>query len=432
MNILKLSTFALAIVSMPAFAEVSYAIPGANTTLKLGGYFNAGSHQRRGDQADWDNIYARQTAADFYQSIAGNPSSQPAAVAAAKTQYDKIVTANPYWENLNTSLSDIYFRLQVGAEQQVSPDLKVIGFFERDFRTKRDDFRGQHVPDNGSGSGNDDDVTRRAFVGLEGRFGQLRFGRDESAMDYVRELLYMPIEKDHYEYHVLVQPVSAMGRHDNSLIYNYNAGKFAITAGAAFKSQEEFVSESSHSLSAKFVPIPGLTFAAGYVGGQLKTDTEGSIVQPNLTFLGLSAYDVSQVFENAAYNPRFKLNQRQANIGASYQSGSLSMGATIFRGKYKLQVGGEDANRAASTTVSKYDLQGGQASIRYAFDDRLSVAALYTKSENKTAGFVLTDVASLALVYKLSPQALVYGSVGRDSADAAKATVGNVGVRFGF
>lgn len=426
MKTFRLTALALALVSTSSMAEISFALPSTNTTIKIGGYFNAGTHQRRGDRVDWDNMLARQSAADYYQATAGNPSSTPGNITAAKAQYDKVVAANPYWENLNTSASDIYFRLRLAAEQQVSSDLKVFGFFERDFRTKRDDFRGQHVTDG------DDDVTRRAFIGLEGDFGQLRFGRDESAMDYVRDLLYLPIEKDHYEYHVLVQPISAMGRHDNSVIYRYDTARFGITAGAAFKSQEDFVSESSHSISARYVALPGLTFAAGYVGGELKTDTEGSIIQPNLNFMGLSAWDVSQVFEAAAYNPRFKLDQRQANIGVSYASGPFSIGATVFRGRYKLGVNGEDVNRAGSATASEFDTRGGQASVRYAVNDKLSVAALYTRSKNTTTDFSLVDVASLAVVYNLTPQALLYGSVGRDSSDAAKATVGNVGIRFGF
>lgn len=422
----QLSAIALALVSTSSFAQVTFSVPGTDTIINVGGYINAGTHQRRGDQADWNNIFARQTAADYYQSVVGNPSSLPANITAAKTTYDNALKANPYWENLNTSLSDIYFRLRLGAEQKVGDDLKVFAFFERDFRTKRDDFGTQQFLQN------DDDVTRRTFIGVEGKFGQVRFGRDESAMDYVRDLLYMPIEKDSYEYHVLVQPISAMGRHDNSLIYNFNNGLFGFTAGAAFKSQENFVSESSYSASAKYVPLPGLTVAAGYVGGQLKTDTEGNIVQPNLNFLGLSGYDVSQVFENVAYNPRFKLDQQQANIGASYQTGPFSIGATVLRGKYKLNTSGEDVNRATITSASDYDMRGGQASLRYVFNEKLSVAALYTKSENTSNHFSVLNIKTLAAIYNITPKALIYGSIGRNTSDASHATVGNAGVRFGF
>jgi predicted porin len=419
MKSFKLTALALALISTSAFAEITYTLPASNTTLKFGGYFNAGSHQRRGDQADWDNIFAQQTALDYYKSIAGNPSYSAASVATAKAAYDKTVLANPYSENLNTSLSDIYFRMQLSAEQKVSDGLKVFAFYERDFRTQR-------VEDS------DDDVTRRAFIGLDGSFGQVRFGRDESAMDYVRELLYMPIEKDNQEFHVLVQPISAMGRHDNSLIYNYNIGKLALTAGAAFKSQHDFVSESSQSLSAKYVPMPGLTFAAGYVGGQLKTDTEGNIIQPNLTFLGLSTYDVSQTFKAAAYNPSFKLDQQQINIGASYKIGRFSVGGTVFRGQYKLKVNGQDVNRADSRTTRDFDLRGGQASLRYLVSDKLSLAALYTKSENQSNDFSIYNTTSISAVYNLTPETLFYGTLGRNISDASHATIGNVGIRFGF
>ena len=419
MKSFKLSVLALALVSSSAFSEVTYTIPSTNTTIMLGGYINAGSHQRRGDQADWENVFSRQAAFDYYQSVAGNSSFSAAQVAAAKAAYDKTVSANPYWENLNTSLSDIYFRMQLTAEQKVNEELKVFAFYERDFRTQR-------VEDS------DEDVTRRAFVGLEGTFGQLRFGRDESAMDYVRELLYMPIEKDNNEFHVLYQPISAMGRHDNSVIYNYNAGKFALTAGAAFKSEHDFVSESSQSLSAKYVVTPAFTIAAGYVGGQLKTDTEGNIVQPNLTFLGLSTYDVSASFKPVAYNPSFKLDQRQFNIGASYKAGRLAIGGTVFRGKYELKVHGQDANRAGTATNSDFDLRGAQASVRYQVNDKLSVAALYTKSENQTNDFSILNTNSVSVVYNLTPQALFYGTVGRNNSDGSRATIGNVGIRFGF
>ena len=419
MKYLKLTTVALALISSSAFAGITYTIPGSETTVTFGGYFNAGTHQRRGDQADWKNIFAQQSAADFYQSVAGNPSYSAAQVANARTAYERTLAANPYWENLNTSLSDIYFRMQLSAEQKVSDELKVFAFYERDFRTQR-------VEDS------DDDVTRRAFIGLDGKYGEVRFGRDESAMDYVRELLYMPIEKDNQEFHVLVQPISAMGRHDNSLIYNYDADRFAITVGAAFKSERDFVSESSQSVSAKFVPAPGLTLAAGFVGGQLKTDTEGNIVQPDLTFLGLSTYDVSTVFKPVAYNPSFKLDQQQVNIGASYRVGRLSLGGTIFSAKYKLKVYGEDANRAIVGQRDEFELRGGQASVRYQFNDKFSVAALYTKSENKTNDFSIFNTTSVSMVYNLTPQTLFYGTVGRNNADASHATIGNLGVRFGF
>lgn len=419
MTYLKLTAIALALASSPAFGGIAYTIPTSNTTVTFGGYFNAGTHQRRGDQADWENIFTQQSAADFYQSVAGNPSYGAAAVANARAAYERTLAANPYWENLNTSLSDIYFRMQLSAEQKVSDELKVFAFYERDFRTQR-------VEDS------DDDVTRRAFIGLDGTFGQVRFGRDESAMDYVRELLYMPIEKDNQEFHVLVQPISAMGRHDNSLIYSYDAGRFAVTVGAAFKSERDFVSESSQSVSARFIAAPGLTLAAGYVGGQLKTDTEGNIVQPNLTFLGLSAYDVGTAFKPVAYNPSFKLDQRQVNIGASYKVGRMSVGGTVFSAKYKLKVHGEDANRATVGHGDAFDLRGGQASVRYQFSDKFSVAALYTKSENKTNDFSILNTTSVSMVYNLTPQTLFYGTLGRNNADASHATIGNVGIRFGF
>lgn len=419
MKTFTLTALALALLSTSAMAEITYTIPTSNTTVTFGGYFNAGSHQRRGDQADWDNIFSQQTAYDYYQSIAGNPSYNAAAVAAAKASYDKTVLANPATENLNTSLSDIYFRMQLSAEQKVSEELKVFAFYERDFRTQR-------VEDS------DDDVTRRAFIGLDGKFGQLRFGRDESAMDYVRELLYMPIEKDNQEFHVLLQPISAMGRHDNSLIYNYHAGKYAFTAGAAFKSQHDFVAERSQSLSAKYVPAPGFTLAAGYVGGQLKTDREGNIVQPDLTFLGLSTYDVSVAFKPAAYNPAFQLNQRQFNIGASYRAGRLSVGATVVHSQYKLKVSGQDVNRADTRSSLNFDLRGAQASVRYVVSDKLSLAALYSKSENRSNQFSIYNTSSISAVYNLTPQTLFYATVGRNNSDASHATIGNIGIRFGL
>lgn len=424
----KFTFLALACIATSASADATYKLPGSETTFRIGGYINAGTHQQRGDQADWENIFARQSAADYYLTVAGNPSSTPGALAAAKAQYDRTLSASPYWENLNTSLSDIYFRLRVAAEQPVGEDMKVVAFLERDFRTKRNDLQTRHIGVNDD----DDDVTRRAFVGVSGSFGQVRFGRDESAMDHVRELLYMPIEKDLHEYHVLVQPVSAMGRHDNSLIYSYDNGKFGVTAGAAFKTQEEFVSESSHSFSAKYAPMAGLTIAAGYVGGKLKTDTQGNIVEPDLTFMGLSNFDVSEVFENVAYNPAFQLDQRQVNVGAAYRIGSISVGATVFKGKYTLQVKGEDVNRARMTSERDIDMRGGQVSLRYAVNDRLSLGALYTRSKNQTSGFSIMNIASLDAVYNLTPSALIYGSVGRNRADASNATIANAGVRFGF
>lgn len=416
---LTASALALALCSTSALADITYTIPTSNTTVTFGGYFNAGSHQRRGNQADWDNIFSQQTAYDYYQSIAGNPSYNAASVATAKAAYDRTVVANPYSENLNTSLSDIYFRMQLSAEQKVSDELKVFAFYERDFRTQR-------VEDS------DDDVTRRAFIGLDGTLGQLRFGRDESAMDYVRELLYMPIEKDNQEFHVLLQPLSAMGRHDNSLIYNYHAGKYAFTAGAAFKSQHDFVAERSQSLSAKYVPLPGITLAAGYVGGQLKTDTEGNIVQPNLTFLGLSTYDVSVAFKPAAYNPAFKLDQQQWNLGASYQAGRIAVGGTVFHSRYRLKVSGQDVNRADSHSSLDFDLRGAQASVRYLVTDKLSLAALYSKSENRSNQFSIYNTSSISAVYNLTPQTLFYATVGRNNSDASHATIGNVGIRFGL
>ena len=287
-----------------AHAGFTYHNPDTKTEIKVGGLLNVGYHGEHGDYADWQNISTRKEAAENLRYTENYPGSSSSAIEAARKNYQSALDAYPYWESRDTSVNDIYLRLNFDINQKIDDRYSAFAFYERDFRS----------------SSSDDDV-RDVYAGIRHQdWGSLRFGRDESGLTHVRDLIYSLDEKSdtgdkYYQYQKFIEPLAVSGRHDNSLLYSYDAKDFAFELGYIFDTEEDFVNQSGYAASGKYILFDRLTLALGYSGGEIKADKKGNIIRPNLTRHGLSSYAMDQVFANAIYNTEYKIDQKQFNVG---------------------------------------------------------------------------------------------------------------------
>ncbi|VTQ54706.1 Uncharacterised protein [Campylobacter jejuni] len=396
-------------------AAVTFTPADTDTIIKLGGYLNAGYHGQRGDYVDWKNQYRRQEARENLNYELNNPLATPSSIAAAKKTYQRIVGTSPYWEDRKTSLNDIYLRANIDIEQKINDEYTAFAFYERDFRT--DD---------------NDDSVRDAYAGISSFWGSFRFGRDESALTYVRDMIYTPEEKGGYEYQSFIEPLSVAGRKDNSIIYNFNRDRYGFELGYVIDNEEDFYNENAYSASAKYIVYDGVTLAVGYSGGKITADKKGTITQPNLNGHGFSSYDISQVFDNAIYNQEFDLTQKQFNIALGYEMNSFKFGVTWFKADYELEVKGDSATYVDNNTSLEYAIKGWQSAVKYNITDSVELSAMYTRAENDFNDFVVLNALTFGTKYNITPQFIFYGNVGANNSDASHSAFTNTGLRFNF
>jgi hypothetical protein len=411
-----ISPIALFVIANTASAAINYA-PSDNTQLQLGGYVNGGYHGEKGDYADWTNISARQEAARNLESTLNSPTASATDKTNAQTNYDRIVASRPYWESRDASLSDIYLRANLGLTHKINDSYGVFAFYERDFRTE---------------ATANEDLTRDAYVGISSNYGNVRFGRDESALTHVRDLIYSMEEKDGYSYHSFIEPLSVTGRHDNTFIYSYDAKDYALEVGYVLKTEQDFVSQSAYSTSAKYIVADNLTLAAGYSGGKLSADKEGDFTRPSMTDFGYSSYDIDQVFVSAVFNPEYQITQKQYNVGLGYKSDDLAIGVTYFDADYSLDVDGADSSHTAISDNLDYKLKGGQASISYKVTKDLELASVYSRAVNDDADFAILNALTFGVEYSMASEFMLYANLGANNSDASHNQFTNAGLRFSF
>lgn len=411
-----ISPIALFVIAHSASAAISYT-PSENTQLELSGFINGGYHGQKGDYADWTNISARQEAARNLESTLNSPTASATDKTNAQNNYDRMVASRPYWESRDASLSDIYLRANFGLTHKINDDYSVFAFYERDFRTE---------------TTANEDLTRDAFVGISSNYGRVRFGRDESALTHVRDLIYSMEEKDGYSYHSFIEPLSVTGRHDNTLIYSYDAKKYAFEVGYVLKTEQKFVSQSAYSTSAKYLVADSIILAAGYSGGKLSADKEGDLTRPNMTKFGYSSYDIDQVFVSAVFNPEYQITQKQYNVGLGYKSDDIAIGVTYFGADYSLDVDGSDSSHAAIANSLDYKLKGGQASIAYKVTQDLELATVYSRAKNDDAGFAILNALTFGVEYSMAPEFMLYANLSSNNSDASHNQFTNAGLRFSF
>jgi predicted porin len=412
-----ISPIAFIVFANTAHASINMTPDSSNTQLTLGGYINGGYHGQRGDYADWTNIYSRQEAARNLDSTLNSPTASDSDKVAAQNVYQNVLSKHPYSESRDTSLSDLYLRANMALEHKVDDRYSVFALYERDFRTEEE--------------GNVD-LTRDAYVGIKSKYGNIRFGRDESALTHVRDLIYSMEEKDGYSYQSFIEPTSVTGRHDNSLIYSFDAANYAAELGYVFETEQDYISQDAYSASAKYILLESITVAAGYSGGNISADKNGNIIQPDLTGQGFSSFDVSQVFLNATYSPDYELKQKQYNVGLGYSDGDFSIGGTYFNADYSLDVNGKDSEHVETSTSLDYSINGVQASVAYAFSSGLELSSVYSRSVNEQNNFSIVNALSFGLEQSLSKEFMIYANVGANNSDASHNQFTNAGLRFNF
>ncbi len=414
-NFLRVASLSFFISISFANATLTITPENTDTVIKLNGFVNSGYHGQRGDYVDWKNMYRRQEAKENLDYELNTPLATPVSIATARKTYQRILDTSPYWEERKTSLSDIYLRVNIGLEQKISEQYTAFAFYERDLRTE-----------------NNSDNVRDAYAGINSPWGGVRFGRDESALTYVRDLIYSPEEKDGYEYQSFIEPLSVSGRKDNSMIYSFVRDSYAIDVGYVFDNEDNFYNESGYSASAKYIVIDGLTLAMGYSGGKITADKKGNITPPDLTVHGFSSYDISQVFDGAIYNQAYDITQKQINIGLGYEIDSLKVGATWFKNDNELNVKGDSATYVANSTSLDYTIKGWQASAKYNVTHNFELSTIYTRADNDLNDFVLLNALSFGTKYHFTPQFLLYANIGANNSDASHSTFTNTGLRFHF
>lgn len=381
--------------------------------IRFGGHLNGGVHTESGDYIHWENIYARQEAKRYMESVLGRFSATEQEKALAIARYEQVQEIRPYWESRDKTVSDTYARLNIAVSHKIDENLEAFAFFERDF----------YVADQ-------EDYMRDGYVGVRGDWGSFRFGRDESAMRHVRELLYSLQERVGHSYQDLIEPLSVRGRKDNSAIYSFERSDFAVELGYVIKDEIDYKSEYSYSGSFKYVLAEQFVLASGYAVGKIKADKEGVIIRPDLTYYGFSSFDVDRVFDDVLYNQAYSVEQKQFNLGVSYIGTYFNAGVTFFQSENDLEVYGENQTYNSVSGVSSFKIKGLQASINKQFTEKFSAAVVYSTAENEANDFNVTDSVIVEAIYNPSKQFSFYLNYGLNNSDASDSYFLNSGIRY--
>lgn len=415
---MKIKTLSMVIamaVSTGAFADIKYKIEDTRTSINLSGFLNGGYYGNNGDYAKWDNIDARYRAKRNLDSILNSDVASDSDKENAQEQYDAILKSNPYWQSRKTSKDDVYFRATLDVEQEVNDSLAAFGFYERDFYS----------------NGSSDDDVRDAYVGIKTQYGNLRFGRDENSLTYVREMLYTPEEKSGYELQSFIEPRTISGRNNNSVIYSYNQSLMDFEAGYIIGSEENFKKNSGYSFSSKFKFLP-FSISVGYAFGEDKMDKEGVYNQPDLTYFGYTPFEISQQFNGVTDDLSYAEKEKQLNIGVSYSSNLFETAFIYMKSRNDLDVNGTELSGNNKSNLLSYDTQGYQYSILKNFNDKYQASFNYSYLENTNNDFNIINAMTIEGKYFIFNDSFIFVNVGSDNSDYSEAYAINSGMRLVF
>lgn len=271
------------------------------------------------------------------------------------------------------------FRINVGGETQITNDLKGIAFYEAEQTVSTGD-------NGGSNSANFDFKQRYMFAGLGTTYGDVTFGKQDSAIVQISQ---MSDTVTSYSGNQKTFIQAGDEQINNAINYSgYFMDALSVKASALISDED---SENGWALSALYTLPMGLGFALGYAANENPNDPSNP---------GYDSQDSSQIIG-----------------GVNYRWEGLYLGATYTQGS-----GSKKYTNNAGYIIGDNDFDGIEFVAQYRFDNNFEAVLGYQKGEidpDNAPKYSQSDYIELTGLYYFNKSLRTYLSYKFNNIDAS-------------